>query len=149
MFNGRTALNLDAKGRLAIPTRHRERLNSQCGGRLVVTHHPYDHCLALYPEPQWQDVARQVASLSDADKRVRSLKRRFLGQAVDIDMDGNGRCLIPPELRDLVGLDKRVMLVGQNSRFEIWSETAWQQELQNFEDLDESAMPESVQELAF
>lgn len=149
MFNGRTALNLDAKGRLAIPSRHRERLSSQCDGRLVVTHHPYDNCLALYPEPQWQDVAREVASLSDADARVRYLKRRFLGQAVDIDMDSSGRCLIPGELRELVGLDKKVMLVGQNFRFEIWSEEAWNEQLRQFDDLDESAMPESVQELAF
>jgi MraZ protein len=149
VFNGRTALNLDAKGRLAIPTRHRERLNSLCGGRLVVTHHPYDQCLAVYPEQQWQDIARQVAGLSDADARVRYLKRRFLGQAVEVEMDGSGRCLIPGELRELVGLDKKVMLVGQNFRFEIWSEKAWQAQLEQFDDLDESAMPESVQTLAF
>ncbi|MBZ2189653.1 division/cell wall cluster transcriptional repressor MraZ [Alcanivorax sp. JB21] len=149
MFSGRSALNLDAKGRLAIPTRHRDELQSSCGGRVVVTHHPYDACLALYPEQQWNDVARQVASLSDADPVVRYLKRRFLGQAVELDMDGSGRYLIPVELRELIGLEKRAMLVGQIHRFEIWSETAWQAEQAQYDQLDHAAMPESVQKLAF
>lgn len=149
MFNGATGLNLDAKGRLAIPTRLRERLTSVCGGRLVVTHHPYDECLALYPEQQWQDIARRVSSLPDADRGVRFLKRRFLGQAVELELDGSGRCLIPGELREVVGLEKKVMLVGLENRFEIWSEAGWQRQFDENSDLDQSDMPESVQSLAF
>ena len=85
MFNGRTALSLDAKGRIAIPTRFREKLSVSCAGRLVLTQHPWDRCLALYPEPRWNEIAQQVAGLSDANKQARSLKRRFLGQAVDLE----------------------------------------------------------------
>ena len=149
VFSGRTALNVDAKGRLAIPTRHRDALVRACGGRVVLTHHPYDNCLSLYPEQQWQDVARQVAGLSDAEPVVRYLKRRFLGQAVELEMDANGRYLVPGELRELVALEKRAMLVGQIHRFEIWSEAAWQAEQDQYGEMDLSAMPESVQKLAF
>ncbi|MEY1662626.1 division/cell wall cluster transcriptional repressor MraZ [Isoalcanivorax beigongshangi] len=149
VFSGRTALNVDAKGRLAIPTRHRDALMRSCGGQVVLTHHPYDSCLSLYPEQQWQDVARQVASLSDAEPVVRYLKRRFLGQAVELELDGSGRILIPTELRELVALDKRAMLVGQIHRFEIWSDTAWQAEQEQYSQIDLTAMPESVQKLSF
>ena len=147
MFNGRTALNLDAKGRLTVPTRYRESLNSACGGRLVLTQHPYDACLVMYPFPEWRDIARQVASQSDSHTQVRALKRSFLGQAVEMEMDGNGRLLVPPELRSVVGLEKHAMLVGLMHRFEIWAEETWNQLEQ--QDLDQDAMPESVQSLSF
>ncbi|ASK34869.1 division/cell wall cluster transcriptional repressor MraZ [Alloalcanivorax mobilis] len=147
MFNGRTALNLDAKGRLTVPTRYRESLNGACGGRVVLTQHPYDACLVMYPLPEWKDIARQVAAQSDAHAQVRALKRRFLGQAVEVDMDGSGRLLVAPELRSVVGLDKKAMLVGLMHRFEIWAEETWiELEQQN---LDQDAMPESVQALSF
>lgn len=128
MFNGRHALNLDAKGRLAVPTRFREKLSVSCGGSVVLTQHPYDPCLSLYPEPRWEEIADQVAALSDAFAATRALKRRFLGQAVDMELDGSGRILIPAELRDLVGLEKATMLVGQMHRFEIWSADGWREQ---------------------
>ncbi len=147
MFNGRNTLNLDAKGRLTVPTRYRESLSDSCGGRVVITQHPYDGCLVMYPSPAWNDIARQVAAQSDASPQVRKLKRRFLGQAVEMDMDGNGRLLLPPELRAVVGLEKRAMLVGLMHRFEIWAEETWI-ELEQ-QELDQDAMPESVQALSF
>jgi MraZ protein len=147
MFSGRHALNLDAKGRLAVPSKHREKLNASCGGRVVLTQHPMDNCLVIYPEPQWLTIADQVATLSDADSRVRALKRRFLGQAVEMELDGNGRILVPTELRELVGLDKKAMLVGILHRFELWAEDAWQAEQAKLD--MEDAMPESAGSLAF
>ncbi|EKF74273.1 hypothetical protein A11A3_09745 [Alcanivorax hongdengensis A-11-3] len=147
MFNGRNALNLDAKGRLTVPTRYRESLNDSCGGRVVLTQHPYDTCLVLYPLPAWQDIARQVAGQSDANANVRALKRRFLGQAVELDMDGSGRLLVPPELRSVIALEKRAMLIGLMHRFEIWAEDTWI-ELEQ-QELDQDAMPDSVQALSF
>ena len=147
MFSGRHALNLDAKGRLAIPTRHREKLKASCGGRVVLTQHPMDGCLALYPEAQWDDIARKVADLSDAEPAVRHLKRRFLGQAVELELDGSGRILIPAELRELIGLDKQAMLVGILHRFEIWAGDAWEAEQAKLGDTGE--MPDSVKSLAF
>ncbi|MDX1590310.1 MAG: division/cell wall cluster transcriptional repressor MraZ [Oleiphilaceae bacterium] len=147
MFSGRHALNLDAKGRLAIPTRHREKLKASCGGRVVLTQHPMDNCLALYPEPQWDEIAHKVAELSDADQAVRHLKRRFLGQAIELELDSAGRILVAPELRELIGLDKKAMLVGILHRFEIWAGEAWEAEQAALEDTGE--MPDSVKSLAF
>lgn len=147
MFSGRFALSLDAKGRIAIPTRFREKLNVSCAGRLVLTQHPMDKCLALYPEPRWNDIAQQVANLSDVDKAARTLKRRFLGQAVELELDGSGRILVPSELRELVGLDKKAMLVGLVSRFELWAEEKWEEEQEAMDETD--AMPDSFSSLVF
>lgn len=147
MFTGLNALNLDTKGRIAIPTRFREKLNASCAGRVVLTQHPMDSCLALYPQSAWDDIAQQVAALSDADRAARMLKRRFLGQAVEMELDGSGRILIPVALRELVGLDKKAMLIGQMHRFEIWAASVWEEQQAAFEDMGE--MPESVQSLAF
>jgi len=149
MLGGRTALNVDAKGRMAIPTRYRERLQDTCDGRLVLTQHPFDRCLSLYPEDEWHRVAHSVASLPDSSDKVRYLKRRFLGQAVEVEMDSNGRFLVPAELRDLIQLDKKAMLVGQITRFEVWSEGGWLEEQKKYQEITPDEMPEAVQELAF
>lgn len=147
MFNGRNALNLDAKGRLAVPSRHRERLSALCGGRVVLTQHPMDNCLLLYPEPEWERIAEEVANLSDAVASVRALKRRFLGQAVDMELDGAGRVLVPTELREQVGLGKKVMMLGLQRRFEIWADEVWQEQQAQ---LDEpGALPEAAASLSF
>jgi MraZ protein len=147
MFNGLSALSLDTKGRIAIPTRFREKLMSSCAGRVVLTQHPMDNCLALYPEPKWEEIAEKVANLGDADKRSRYTKRRFLGQAVNMELDGSGRILIPGELRELVGLDRKVMLVGLIHRFEIWADSVWETEQTTFQ--DDEGMPDSIKSLAF
>lgn len=147
MFTGRTALSLDAKGRLAIPARHREKLIVSCGGRVVLTQYPFDPCLALYSEPQWEVIANEVAGLSDAEPAVRKLKRLFLGQAVEMELDSSGRILVPPELRALINLDRKAMLVGVMRRFEIWEENAW---ITSNETLDLSGeLPDSINALAF
>ena len=147
MFSGRHALNLDAKGRLAVPTRQREKLNASCGGRVVLTQHPMDNCLVIYPEQEWERIASQVASLSDATPQERGLKRRFLGQAVEMDLDGSGRILVPTELRDLIKLDKKAMLVGIQHRFELWAEETWLEEQAKLDMA--GAMPDSIKSLAF
>jgi MraZ protein len=147
MFTGRTALSLDAKGRLAIPARHREKLIVSCGGRVVLTQYPFDPCLALYSEPEWETIATQVAGLSDSEPAVRKLKRLFLGQAVEMELDSSGRILVPPELRALINLDRKAMLVGVMRRFEIWEESAW---IASNDTLDLSGdLPDSIKSLSF
>lgn len=146
MFIGSAALNLDAKGRLTMPTRYRASLLEACGGHLVLTRHPYEECLALYPRGEFADIANKLSSQPDSSPQVRQLKRRFLGQASEVEMDGSGRLLISPELRAAIGLEKHAMLIGQNRRFEIWEEGLWQQ-MESA--LDASELPQSVQELAF
>ena len=147
MFTGRTALSLDAKGRLAIPARHRGKFMVSCGGRVVLTQYHFDPCLALYSEPEWETIATQVAGLSDSEPAVRKLKRLFLGQAVEMELDGSGRILVPPELRALINLDRKAMLVGVMRRFEIWEENAW---VASNDTLDLSGdLPDSIKTLSF
>lgn len=147
MFTGRTALSLDAKGRFAVPARHREKLMVSCGGRVVLTQYPFDPCLALYAEPEWERIAEQVASLSDASAVERQLKRLFLGQAVEMELDGSGRILVPPELRVLIGLDRKAMLIGVMRRFELWEESTW---AARNEPIDLSGdIPDSIRALSF
>lgn len=123
MFFGETAINLDAKGRLAIPIRYRETLAGQCGNRLVITYSASDSgSLWLQPEQTWERVRDEVMSLSTFNASHRSLQRRLVGSATAIEPDGNGRILIPPSLRQVAGLDKRVLMLGMGNRFEIWDE---------------------------
>jgi len=126
VFRGISQLNLDVKGRLAIPARHRDALLERCTGHLVVTADA-DRCLLLYPLPDWELIQQKLESLSNLDARVRDLQRRLIGFAVDVDMDGAGRVLISPELREYAQLDKAVVLVGQGKKLELWNKDAWDQ----------------------
>ena len=125
MFQGAAQLNLDNKGRLAIPARHRDMLLANCAGNLVLTADP-DGCLLMYPEPEWQPIRDKLNKLSSFNSRSRALQRRLVGYAENVEMDGAGRVLIPPTLRSYAALDKRVMLVGQGNKFELWDEAKWQ-----------------------
>ena len=128
MFFGETAINLDAKGRLAIPTRFRELLDEQCGGRLVLTYSAFDSgALWLYPVEAWERVRDDVMGLSTWDAGHRSLQRRLVGSATPVEPDGSGRILLPQTLRQSAGLEQRVVLLGMGSRFELWNENTLHQ----------------------
>ncbi len=116
MYQGASSLNLDAKGRMSIPSRHRDALSVQCEGRVTLTKHPHG-CLLLFPRPVWESHREQIASWPMS---ARAWQRIFLGNACDVEMDGAGRILIAPELRNAVGLMRDVMLLGMGSHFEIW-----------------------------
>jgi len=124
LFRGAYVLNLDAKGRLAIPARFRERLQSCCDSRLVVTV-DRDRCLLIYPEPTWIEIERQLERLPSFNPETRKLQRLYIGNAHEVDMDSQGRVLLPPGLRRFASLDKRVALVGQGKKFELWDEETW------------------------
>ncbi len=126
MFRGIAQLNLDSKGRLLVPARYREPLAERCAGHLVITADA-DHCLLLYPLPDWEVIQQKLEGLSNLDPRVRDLQRRLIGFAVDVDMDGAGRVLIAPELREYAQLEKNVVLVGQGRKFELWNQENWDQ----------------------
>ena len=125
MFRGISIVNLDAKGRLAIPSRQRERLQTICDSHLVVTV-DRDRCLLLYPEPEWEVIERKFAALPALDPTARALQRLYVGNAQEVDIDTQGRILLPQHLRDFASLDKRVAFVGQGIKFELWDESAWQ-----------------------
>ena len=116
MFQGASAINLDAKGRMSIPAKHRDALALQCEGRLTLTRHPHG-CLLFFPRPVWETHRDQIAAWPMS---ARAWQRVFLGNACDVEMDSAGRVLISPELRAAVGLEKEVMMLGMGSHFEIW-----------------------------
>jgi MraZ protein len=128
MFQGATALSLDAKGRLAVPTRHRDALQSGNGGKQVLTAHPH-RCLLLYPAPAWEPIRNRIMGFSSFDAQASLWKRLLVGFAEEVELDASGRLLLSPELRKFAGLDKQVMMVGQGSHFEIWSQEAWDKQL--------------------
>ncbi|MDX9874829.1 MAG: division/cell wall cluster transcriptional repressor MraZ [Spongiibacteraceae bacterium] len=138
MYLGSHAINMDAKGRLAIPAKVRDQLAADCGGRLVVTAHHQERCLLIYPEPQWELLMPQVQKLPNMTKGARLLQRLLLGYATPLEMDANGRILLSPTLRDYAGLEKALMLVGQGQKLELWSEEAW------FRWLDEAGEDEEL-----
>mgnify|MGYP000321055459 CR=1 FL=1 len=133
---------MDAKGRMAIPARIREALADACGGRLVITAHTEERCLLVYPEPQWLELLPQIEALPNMNKAARRLQRLLIGYACPLDMDGNGRVLVPPTLRDYAGLEKKLMLVGQGKKLELWSEDRWSEWLD--EPGEDETLPEQM-----
>jgi MraZ protein len=129
MFQGAAQLNLDGKGRLAIPARYRDMLMSACAGNLVLTADA-DGCLLVYPEPEWLPIRDKLNRLSSFNPRSRALQRLLVGHAEDVVMDSAGRVLISPVLRNYAVLDKSVMLIGQGNKFELWDEGKWQTQQQ-------------------
>lgn len=127
MFRGEYSLSLDAKGRLAIPSRYRERLVETCGGKLIVTISLLERCLVVYPYPRWQRIEDELKDLPALDSQAQAINHLLIGHAVDCDMDSNGRVLLSQTLRNFAGLDKRIMMVGQVDKFEIWDDAGWNQ----------------------
>ena len=125
MFRGVTHLSLDAKGRLAVPARHRDALLAGGGGRLVLTADP-SRCLLVYPIAAWEPIEARLMALSSFNEKIRSLQRLIVGHADDVELDGSGRILVPPALRAYASLDKHIVLVGQGHRFELWGHAQWQ-----------------------
>lgn len=125
MFLGSHAITMDAKGRMAIPAKIRDALSSLCDGRLVITAHTEERCLLVYPEPQWADLLPKIEALPNFNRKARMAQRLLLGYATPLEMDGNGRVLLPPPLRDYAGLEKKLLLVGQGKKLELWSESSW------------------------
>ena len=124
MFRGVNKLTLDAKGRMVMPTRYRERLVERCGGKLVVTVDK-DQCLLIYPLPDWEEIERKLMRLPSLNVQARRLQRLMVGHATDLELDGHGRLLLPPSLREYGLLTRDAVLIGQGVRFELWDEARW------------------------
>lgn len=135
MFRGINAVNLDPKGRIAIPTRYREQLCGSAGSAevqtaslLVFTIDTQSSCLLMYPLAEWEVIEQKVAALSSFNPETRRLQRLVIGHATEAEPDAQGRVLIPPVLREYANLTKKVMLVGQRNKFEIWDDHTWTEE---------------------
>lgn len=124
MFRGATKVTLDAKGRLAIPTRYRDRILSRSNGEIVVTV-DRDYCLLIYPYPDWEEIERKLIRLPTMNKQARRLQRLMVGYATEMELDGNGRILISKELREFANLDRQAILLGQGKKFELWNDKSW------------------------
>ena len=125
MFQGETAITIDDKGRLAIPTAYREIVARECGNRLVLTYNPFEAgCLYLYPMPVWEKVRDQVNALPRIKQNTRLLQLKLVGAAAFAEPDGSGRISIPASQRSAVGIEKKAVLLGMGDKFELWSEQA-------------------------
>lgn len=151
MFRGIHAINLDPKGRLAVPTRYRDRLQLDASGQLVLTIDTDAACLLLYPLPEWEVIEAKIQALPSFNPQARRIQRLLIGHATELELDGSGRILLPSLLREHAKLDKKVMLVGQGKKFELWSETTWNESRETWlADVSSSpdAMPEEMKELS-
>ena len=108
-----------------MPSRYRDELVVRCGGQLIVTIDAVDPCLCVYPLPEWELIEAKLRDLPSLREETRRLQRLLIGNAVDIELDGSGRFLVPPRLRAHAGRDKHAMLVGQLNKFQLWNEDAW------------------------
>lgn len=143
MFQGATQLNLDGKGRLAIPSRYRDVLQAHCAGRIVLTADP-EGGLLLYPQPDWLPIKERLMNLPTFAPNVRPLQRLIVGHAEEMELDGAGRILISPLLRAHAALDKRVVLAGQGGKLEVWDEMRWQAQTEKALAIDFNNLPEGL-----
>ena len=142
MFQGASSLSLDAKGRLSVPTRHRDVLTANASGQLTLTKHPHG-CLMVFPRPEWEKFRERIAALPMA---AQWWKRIFLGNAMDVDMDSTGRILISPELRAGASMIRDTVLLGMGNHFELWDKPTYDaQEAQAMQ----AEMPDVFKDFSF
>jgi len=122
---------MDSKGRIALPTRVRESLDTICSGRIIITANHKDRSLLVYPEPKWQEIVSQIKALPNTSKAARRLQLIVIGYACDLELDSNGRVLLSQTLREYAGIDKKLMLFGQIDRLALWSDEGWKAFIEN------------------
>lgn len=151
MFRGVNAINIDAKGRMVMPTRYRERLQEE-KNQIVMTIDTEERCLLLYPLSAWEIIESKLAQLPSFNAQSRRIQRLLIGHATEADLDNNGRILLPPLLREYAGLTKQAVLIGQGKKFELWDEKHWQtcreQWLAEEVGLNEADLPEEMKSLS-
>ncbi len=143
MFQGASSLSLDAKGRLSVPTRHRDVLAATAGGQLTITRHPHG-CLVIFPRPAWEQFRERIAAMP---LEHQWLKRLLLGNAMDVDMDATGRILVSPELRAATNIARDTLLLGMGSHFELWDKAT--HDAKEAEALAAGMASKALQDLAF
>lgn len=149
MFRGITPINLDAKGRMAIPVRYRPQLTED-HPQVVITIDTNSPCLLLYPLAEWEIIEQKIAALPSFNEAARRIQRLLIGHATELEIDNNGRVLLPGVLRDYAQLEKKIVMVGQGKKFELWSEQGWQQARTDWLGAtnDEGELPQELTTLA-
>ena len=150
MFRGVSHISMDAKGRMALPARHREKLLADCAGQLVATIDTQSPCLLIYPLPTWETIEREIQELPSLNPAVRRFQRLLIGYASDLEFDASGRVLLPQSLREYASLQKKLVLVGQVNKMELWDEAAWFAERAKLLDeaTGEGAIPEEMMSIS-
>lgn len=134
-----------------MPTRYREQLQTDANRQLVATIDTEENCLLLYPLPDWEVIEQKLSKLPSFNQAARRIQRLLIGHATELEMDGQGRILIPPILREYAGLEKKSILLGQGNKFELWSESAWQERRSQWieeESGGEGGLPDELQSLS-
>ncbi|MBX2886087.1 MAG: division/cell wall cluster transcriptional repressor MraZ [Granulosicoccus sp.] len=145
MFRGIANLSVDAKGRVAVPKIHRDRLEADNITELMATIDP-DRCLLIYAMEKWRELELKIMSLPNTDPYNRGLQRTFVGHATELELDGNGRVLIPAALRDYAGIQKKAVMLGQGHKLELWSEEVWTEKSSAYPAMLADTAPESLSE---
>ena len=134
---------------MAIPTRYRERLAARCDGQIIVTVDK-DHCLLVYPLPDWEELERKLVRLPSMNKAARRLVRIMVGYATEVEADASGRILVSRELREFAGLEKHALLIGQGNKFELWDEQTWNDKREAWLEIDDDGeLPPDLESIAF
>ncbi len=152
MFRGVNGVNIDAKGRIVMPTRYRERLQDESRGRVVLTIDTEERCLLVYPLAAWEEIESKLAQLPSFNAQTRRIQRLLIGHATEAELDSQGRILLPPLLREYAGLNKHAMLVGQGKKVELWDGKLWQERrnlwLAEESSTDEANLPDELKSLS-
>jgi len=147
-FRGVSNLSLDAKGRIVLPARYRERLVEICDSQLVITIDTEQPCLLIYPLNEWESIEEKIESLPSFNPVARRIQRLLIGHATDVEVDNNGRMLLSNPLREYAQLGKKVVLIGQGKKFELWDEVVWGQRMEEWlADKTGGDLPEALAEL--
>lgn len=149
-LRGVHALSMDAKGRIAVPVRYRTLLSDWCDSVLVATIDTSERCLLIYPLPEWEIIQEKIEALPSFNAESRKIQRLLIGHATDLEIDGNGRVLLPAALREYASLDKKLVLIGQGKKFELWDETTWNDRRDSWldDDVDLDNLPEGLMQLS-
>ena len=150
MFRGAAAINIDAKGRMAMPVRFRELFAAASEGKLVITIDTEESCLMIYPLPEWDIIQAKLEQLPSFNPAARRIQRLLIGHATDVELDGNGRILLPSVLREYGQLEKKAILLGQGKKIELWSESLWNARRDDYlqEASDASELPDAMHDLS-
>jgi len=149
MFRGVHNISIDSKGRIKIPVRHQSQIITNCAGKMVLSIHPDDECLLLYPLGDWQKLELKVSALPSLNIHTKRIKRKLIGHATECEMDKVSRILIPVKLRQYGKINKKIILSGQGNNFEIWDEVTWKKHLDNLDSLSKrEEIPPEISQLA-
>ena len=147
-FRGVSNLSLDAKGRIVLPARYRDRLLEICQRQLIITIDTDQPCLLIYPLPEWELIEEKIEALPSFNPTTRRIQRLLIGHATEVEVDTNGRMLLSNPLREYARLGKKVVLIGQGKKFELWDELLWAERMQTWlGDGNSDEMPTALAEL--